>query len=447
MCYGQIFEFPIKQVQQKLSLQEINLVLARLLNAAFAMTKWRYFDDQPAPIGTWGIVHKVISTAEDLAIMNTVVTLYDVSSSEISIAALLERGFMMETLQTSNFNRVQVQLTEGVLRKWATNPEIGKIYKKDAYQFYIALEADRRPERLRKLEENVDCRYWDTQHIVKLIEGCLEAVNAKKPLSEFGLDNIAATDDMVRLFKKLHAEWGLEGYKRQRRRESRKKHHKLLNVTYGLRSICHRLHAIQLIRSGVTSNQSISNNLKLTAYQKGDLAPQQSLITSAAAKENWWLVEESHGGLAVDLGKAMRDWVEAGVLIGFTTSDETDVFTLAVIKSVKKQLDGTYRVGLEVIARNAVSIRISCANEGPTSESLEGYFIDDAEASTTQLSTFSGLYIKAEGASAYHSLIMPYSEFKHEKSYRIDMRDEEQVILPSRIISRQHDWVRITMLT
>jgi hypothetical protein len=34
------------------------------------MAKWRYFDDQPAPVGTWTNVHNVIKYAENLAMMN-----------------------------------------------------------------------------------------------------------------------------------------------------------------------------------------------------------------------------------------------------------------------------------------------------------------------------------------------------------------------------------------
>ena len=43
------------QAQNKIVLDtpKLNVSLARMLNAAFAMNKWRYFDDQAAPEGTW----------------------------------------------------------------------------------------------------------------------------------------------------------------------------------------------------------------------------------------------------------------------------------------------------------------------------------------------------------------------------------------------------------
>ncbi|HSF71510.1 MAG TPA: hypothetical protein VLA25_04400, partial [Methylotenera sp.] len=53
LAYTQFLDFYLAQTKIVLSDETLTLALARLLNATFSMTKWRYFDDQPAPQGTW----------------------------------------------------------------------------------------------------------------------------------------------------------------------------------------------------------------------------------------------------------------------------------------------------------------------------------------------------------------------------------------------------------
>jgi len=440
VVYGQFLDFYQNQSKVKLSLEKINLILARLLNATFIMTKWRYFDDQPAPVGTWDNVHKVIKIAEKLAIINKNLFLYDFQIKETSIATILKRGFMMDTLQKGNFTRLQVQLTEQVLKIWATNPLIVNKYKQDRYQFFIMLENDHGPERIRTVEKFTECRYWKTTRLVDLIEAYLCAVDTNKSLEGFGLEKVAPASVMLKLFKKLRAEWCVEGYARQRRREARNKNHKLLNVSQGLYEICHRLNGLQAKKTvKQPENENFSFELRVAMHNRGQLAkpkPQNNI-----GNENWWLVDESRRGFAVDLGKELSGWVEAGVLVGYTTPEDRELFSIAEIKSVRKQADGSYRAGLELITQNATALLISRVQHGIISESLTGYYVDDAEVNLTHLSTFTGLYIKADKPNGIDTLIMPRNEFKRGSHYSTNVDGEDRLIVAGRIVVKQRDWI------
>jgi hypothetical protein len=441
MAYTQFFEFYQIQSKVKLSLEKINLILARLLNATFIMAKWRYFDDQPAPLGTWDNVHKIIKYAENLAIINTNLFLYDFQIKETSIATILKRGFMMDTLQKGNFSRLQIQLTEQVLKIWATNPLIVNKYKENRYQFFIMLQNDHGPERIRAVEKFAECRYWKTTRLVDLIEAYLCAIDTQKSLAEFGLEKTAPPSVMLKLFKKLRTEWCVEGYARQRRRENRNKNYKLLNVSNGLYEICHRLAALQAKNAQIQPEDgNFSFDLKVATYRRGQLVAPKS--SNTVGKENWWLVDESGSGFAVDLGKELSGWVETGVLVGYTTPDEKDLFSVAEIKSVRKQADGTYRAGLALITQDATPLQISRMQQGAISESLTGYYVDDAEINLTHLSTFSGLYLKATDASKA-SLLIPRPEFKRGTHYRINIEGEDRLVLINRVIAKQRDWIRV----
>lgn len=447
VAYTQFLDFYLNQNKAKFSTEKINLILARLLNATFIMAKWRYFDDQPAPVGTWDNVHKVIKTAENLAIVNKNIFLYDFQIKETSIATLLKRGFMMDTLQKGNFTRLQVQLTEQVLKIWGTNPLIVNKYKQDRYQFFIALENDRGPERVRAIEKFAECRYWKSTRLADLIEAYLCAVDTGKSLEDFSLDKVAPASVMVKLFKKLRAEWCVEGYSRQRRKEVRNKNNKLLNVSHGLHEISQRLIALQLKKAPkAASDDNFSFELKVAMHRKNQLTSPKQLST--VGSENWWLVDESSGGFAVDLGKEVSNWVETGKLVGYTSPEDKDVFFIAEIKSVRKQADGTYRAGLQLMADNGVALQISRVEKESPSEVVSGYFVDEENGNNIHFKTFEALLMKddVDDASTRMTLIMPRIEYKRRSQYRITIDGDDKVIEVGRVLSKQRDWICVDVL-
>ena len=446
LAYTQFYDVYQNQTKLKISDEKFNLILARLLNATFIMTKWRYFDDQPAPVGAWENVHKIIKTAENLAILNKNLFLYNFQIKETSIAALLKRGFMLDTLQKGNFSRLQIQLTDQVLKIWATNPLIVNKYKNDRYHFCIVLENDRGPERVRALEKFAEYRFWKTTRLADLIEAYLCAVDTGKSLEAFGLDKVAPTSVMLKLFKKLRAEWCVEGYMRQRRKEVRNKNHKLLNVSQGLHEISLRLNAIQLKQSPkATENGDFSFELKAAMYRKNQLIASKQQNT--LGNENWWLVDESANGFAVDFGKEVSNWVDVGKLIGYTSTDDKETFFIAEIKSVRKQANGTFRAGIELVADNGVAMQVSRVDSEKSTEALSSYFVDTYDASATHFKTFETLYLKSKGENALSKarLIMPRSEFKRGSEYCIHVDGEEHVVQAGRVLSKHRDWIMVEL--
>jgi len=97
-AYSQLFDALQLAPSRKLQSDTVKQLLARYLNAIFMMLKWRYFKDQSAMVGVWTNVHKIIKTAEELALMNKSFFLYGSQVKETSIAAILERGLMLDTL-------------------------------------------------------------------------------------------------------------------------------------------------------------------------------------------------------------------------------------------------------------------------------------------------------------------------------------------------------------
>ncbi len=445
VAYTQFLDFYSSQKAVVINIEKINLTLVRHLNATFSMTKWRYFDDQAAPVGTWSHVCKVIKYAENLAILNTNLFIYDFQRKETNLAAVLERGLMMDILQQSNYNRLQIQLTEQILKQWATNPIIASKFQQSNHHFFINIDSDKGPERIRAVEKFADYRFWRVTRIVDLIEAYLCAVNTDKALAEFRLEKMASTAVIMQLFKKLRADWCTEGYERQRRKQPRERKNKLIHVIYGLNNICRQLGAANASLFEKPPQRDVAEfERKLANYRRKDLAPTgYQASKSETGSENWWLVDESATGFGVDLGKSYSDWIEAGKLIAYTSSENKKLYVIAEIKSVRKQANGHYRAGLEIMGSDGSSVKIGRLEGHHFSEPLSGYDVDDSEA----INTFDALMLgnQDDAKSNATTLIMPRSEYKRGSKVMVKFHGNDKVLEMGVPLIKQREWVRVAV--
>jgi hypothetical protein len=454
LAYTQFLDFYQAQTKIVLSDETLTLALARLLNATFSMTKWRYFDDQPAPQGTWTNVCKVIKCAENLSLINTNLFLYEHQKKETSLASLLKQGFMMSTLHKGNYSRLQIQLTDQILKVWATNPILVNKFKRDKHHFFINMDNDRGPERIRSVEKFSEYRFWRVTRLIDLIEAYLCAANTDKALAEFGLEKMASTESLVKLFKKLRVDWCAEGYERQRRKETRFKKNKLIHVTYGLNNICRLLgDANASLFDKPQPRDSFEFEMKLASYRNKDQAPSAYQSSRAeAGSENWWLVDESEKGIGVELGKTYSKWIEAGKLIAYTSPENKKVFVIAEIKSVRKQANGNYRAGLEIIGTHGTSVKIGRLAKNNVSGAVEGYYVDDSKAHAGEINVddanaFVALLLDQQDDIKLNrsSLIVPRSEYKRGSKFVVKLQGNERVLEMGMPLTKQREWVRMAV--
>lgn len=417
-----------------LTKDKINLVLARYLNASFMMAKWRYFDDQPAPLGMWANVHKIIRVAEELSIMNKNLFLYDSHKKEMSIATLLKRGFMLDTLQRGSYTQLQIELTDRILKIWSTNPIITNRYtKQKEYQFFIHLDGDNRPQRIRGAKHHPDFRYWRTSRIVDVIENYLCAVDTRKPLDEFHLLTMAATEDVVSLFKKLRVDWCVKGYKRQRREEERVEKLSPIKVYHGINHIHGHIRFLQ--------NRPKSKN-STYEYQSLHLVDghQSMQGTNTNDNETWVMLEESQLGFSVQLGTERVSWLKVGALVGYTMAENSNSIALAEIKTVRKRTNGTYRVGLIKIGKKAINLKAKRVQKNITFSSAAGYIVNDGEDNMTLADEFAGLFIEGE-VQERPKIVVPRYQFKRASRYQVNINGDQHMILAGEVLSNHRDWV------
>ena len=430
-------------VTQKLNItvEQVRLLLARTLNAAFIMTKWRYFQDQVAPVGTWQQVYELVRIVEKLALAYKTFFLYEDDEKEISIATLLVQGYMLDTLTKGSFNRKEFEITAQVLNKWIINPTIQQEYVQNEHTFLVNLNLDKGPDRARGFSVVANCRYWKTDALMNSMQTFLCDAQTNKPLQRFNLNQVATAGVLIALFKKLIPEWTAEGYIRQRRRESRSSVNKMLYIYNGFDGICKKL--APKPKSAKTFNSDIKT-FELRVAMHAPVKTTTTIYKKNADTEAWLIVDESPGGLGASLGGELDDWVEPGKLIGLSSQDNSQQFMVAEIRSVKKLPNGRYRVGIEVFSTQSIAAQISHVEQDSIKEVEQGYFVDFSAMGEIDSNHFIGLYLASHHLHEQTPMmIIPKAEYKANSHYLLNIDGDEKHVVIEHPMSYRDDWVRV----
>ncbi|MBC7786099.1 MAG: hypothetical protein H7Z18_01250 [Methylophilaceae bacterium] len=440
-------------VQQKLRITVDNLVLVfvRCIHVACSMSKWRYFQDQLAPIGTWKHLHELVKVAEKLSILDKTIPLYDNDKQMTSVATLLVNGYMLDTLTKSTLSRQQIELTCQVLKRWVVKPKLESEYIKSEHAFLVNLNGDKGADRVRGINNTSECRYWKTNVLVVNFQNFLTEAANNKTLQIFKLNDVARTSALVVLFKQLVIEWKTQGFIRQRRLESRSDVSRLMKVHNGFNGICEKL-----APSSTAKSKSSTVNLTPFELRVAMHAPTRTTATVVKAPihtEAWLIVDESKKGLGASLNGDVDDSLEPGNLVGFSSTDHIKQLLVAEIKSIKKQQTGRYRIGAEVLSHQVALLDIallSTENQGQSSvnnsvkEVVDGYFVDFSSMGNDEESRFSGLYLPANTElSQLSMMIIPKSEYKPSAQYLLQLNGEKRHVVIEQMISDYDAHVRL----
>lgn len=432
----------LHSTNHKFSLEKSGAVLlyCRTLNAAFNMMMWRYFDDQPAPAEAWTAIHDLFKHAEKSSLLYERVMLYPTMTKPVDIATSMAGGLMLSTLQKENYNPTEIHIVSRLLFDWVRQIGFEKAYAQNKYQYFVNLNQDKGAERIRAFDRTADYRYWRTDFIALKIADHLAAISANAVDKNSDIRGYASMRTMTKLFKKLSQDWSPSTYKRQRRSNTREKETHRLLVTSGLSQICKQLTRFQ--QQGWQQDNKPIFDIKATTLDQMHLTQTKNLLMGL---DEWVLLDKSETGFGVDLGREPSPWVEAGKLVGFQHPSQQDAYVIAEIKHVKRQKNGTYRAGLQLISLHSLSMQLIKLDQTQV-ELSKGFYLDYDE-SDADLMRVSCVWIPPSVGQTQvkSSVIIPINEYQRNRQFKIDINGEEKTLVLGVALEMQSEWVRASV--
>ncbi|MCB4811484.1 hypothetical protein LG204_09150 [Methylovorus menthalis] len=412
---------------------QISLMCGRALHAGLCMIKLRYFQQQAVPAAAWHQMFQVYRLAERLGLTSTPLSIY-ADCPEKSLATMFAQICMLDSINQSSMNRVQIELTWQLLTKLLRNVQVVDHYEEQHHFYFIDLRKDRGARRMRTLEPSPEYRYWSTDDLSMKIELLSNTQNLPQAMLKLGLAEFSNNPHLSSLLQQLQFDWSKSGYRRQRRKEDRQSTLLGTRVILGLDAICVHLRTKadkQALQNAHLTENAMPLEERLSKHSVRFSAPEPNLKNL-----RWTVTDMSTKGYGATLEKDTETPLSPGMIVILLMEDQKDAAIVGIIKNVSALASGKKHIGVEILSRKARWVSLSTIQETtPTISS--GTAPENGPE-------FSSLYLPPEeGLAEEPTLLVPRSRFLPDINYRIRSLNEKSFQRLVTVLEGRHDWLRV----
>lgn len=440
------------QPSQELHINPVNnkldMLIARALNAALNMLKWRLFSQATPPAKMWMQINVLYKIASQKAILNNTVELFELSPST-TLAALYVQTCMLGQLAQTSMQNCHIEIAAKILSTLLTRVHISNKYTPEQYLFYIDLEQDTPAKRMRDVTPNDHCRYWELDELEKLLTVAITVSDRgeiPESLAFAKISHIQRLNETVRI---LVEEWRRVGYVRQRRQFERKASSRTAKVNAGIVEICNQVHQSNRINSGLAlSREEAAFEARLRAHTV--LKQASALAPNSGSLDTWIITDESLHGFGARVNKYANILARPDKLIGLVIDQDTSKIAIGMIRSVKPTQGGQLRVGIEILSNKPVWVQLRASKNSQlfVNTTLKIEPLKDTgnikSPANVDIGTFSGVYLPIEeGLSEKAMLILPKMNFMPNNNYLLTVYGVEKHVFLANPIEARDDWVKV----
>lgn len=439
---------PTQELNVKPAENHLLMLIARALNAALNMVKWRLFSQVNPPAKMWVQINVLYKIAAQKALLNNAVEVFDLSPST-TLAALYVQTCMMGQLAQASMQNCHLEIATRILSTLLTRIHISNKYTPEQYLFFVDLEIDAPAKRMREITPNDTCRYWELDELEKLLVVAITVSDRgeiPESLAFAKINHIQRLNETARI---LHDEWRRAGYVRQRRKLSRSASSRSAKVNAGIVEICNQVYQSNRINSGLkTTRDETGFDARLRAHTV--LRQASALAPNSGSLDTWIITDESPRGFGARVNKYANILARPDKLIGLVVDQDTSKIAIGMIRSVKPTQGGQLRVGIEIISNKPTWVQLRqsrnnqlFANTTVKIEPLNG--INAAKSTATiDIGSFSGIYLPVEKSLCETAtLILPKMNFLANNNYTLTINGVEKIILLGEPIESRDDWVKV----
>jgi hypothetical protein len=165
------------------------------------------------------------------------------------------------------------------------------------------------------------------------------------------------------------------------------------------------------------------------------------LATYAGPGGAWEVRDVSQTGYRLVAPMAVINVVTLGTLAAMRAQGQA-LWTLGIVRRMKRLTSERAEVGLQIIANNLVGVELAEQRRGDSDYSVDG------ETPTANNRRFQGLFLslrKRESETAIQTLIVPAGEYQAGKRLRMSVARSSHPIAFGRLLEQQPDWIWATV--
>lgn len=461
LYHRQLFLIYAALVESLASIQSTSLllVLARAINSATEMIKWRYYNYQSAPVNVWLQISKLYLIGEKHTLLEEDIQPYpDQETTTLSSSYI--RACMLGSLESLSFKRQQIDLVSKMLTKWSSEIVVQNTFDENNHLFYVSTTSDIPARRIRNFNPDENYRYWSFDSINSKVELCLSLLESKDTAIQPWMNEFINNKYALETLRILCAEWSRIAYKRQRREHERTKTAKSANTTFSFESTYHHIkqyESVQIQRRAKYQSGDISLEERLATHYIAKDGTEPNIIYFDLGSDQSNIVDESSHGLGLHINKQIHE-VSLGMMIGVSIDGKKNDTKIGVIRSIKPILGSTLHIGVEVLSNTGFCVEAKNISrivfKPVTSDRVNGFantvFSDrknfsDPVSFDNQSTSFNCLHLPKEfSLCRQDTLIVPRLHYNKNDVYKVNLLGKEVAIKFSETLEFHENWLQVT---
>jgi hypothetical protein len=446
LSYLSIIENPA-QFQPPLLL----VMLARAMNSATEMIKWRYYNYQSAPANVWLQMSQLYLIAEKYSLLESNVQIYpNIESQEPGYTTLSSAYIlvcMLGSLEKLSFKCQQIEFVCTLLSKCTSKILIQKEYDEKKHLFYIDTVNDVPAKRIRNFKPADSYRYWCFDSVNSKIELYISLIEFNIPPKQQSMHEIISNKYALETMRVLRTEWSRGEYKRQRRAEDRIKTVKSATTAYGLENACNQIklrNQIQLQRGQKHYQGNKTFEERLASHHVTKVFTESTIFYVDLDTSQSNIVDESTQGVGMHVTKHVNE-VSLGMLISIFVKEEKNTARVGIIRSIKPVAGNELHIGVKVLSTSALCVEVSNMSlKSKNSDTITDNFDRFNADIPSNTHSFSCLYLPIElDVSTKETLILPKLQYNNIDLFKFNMLGKDMIVKLTEILEQHEDWLRV----
>jgi hypothetical protein len=405
------------------------------LNSVNAYMKWSYFLNDAGRSAPWKQLHALYLLAETDSYAQVPFVLHDSQPSfKPSVQSLFLRTLILETLNTGNLSKIQIEIADGWFSSWCNDYTLDTEYSSRSHLFFVDIASESGMTLMRKDSHGESVRYVNVEGLKMQIEEVKAGLRHGRLYAGYGAGAVFPVEEHVALLaiiEKLYQ--AILAGSDNRIEERTQFEDREVDVVIGANRL------FEQMRRGPTEpapaqRAEASQNETIELSDAGlTLAPialpdsVDDMIFGADDEILSWRVGDlSSKGFGLLADRAVSDEVTLHGLVGIRNQEKRSWMLGRVVRKLPNRTKGEVLIGVEILHFRPALVALQALADGtPSGELVEALFCAGDDAS----GKLDALVLRALDFSADH----PFLLLAGGSRFQVKL---------NRIVAKGADWIK-----
>ena len=405
------------------------------LNSIHAYMKWSYFLNDTGRSAPWKQLHALYMLAEEDSYAQIPIVLHDSQPSfKPSVQSLYLRTLILETLNTGNLSKIQIEIADGWFSSWCSDYTLDTEFSSRSHLFYVDIASESGMHLMRKDSHGESVRYMNANALKMQIEEVKAGLRHGRLYAGYGAGAVFPVEEHVALLAIIERLYQSILAGSDNRIEERTQYEdREIEVVIGIARVFEQFRrgpaapAHKPRAAAIQADTFEISDAGLTLAPVAPVEPSDDLIFGGDEEILSWRVNDlSSRGFGLLADRGISDEVILAGLIGIRNQENPGWMLGRVVRKLPNRVKGEVLVGVEVMHFRPARVELQpLVKNTPAGAPVEALFCAGDDP-----------------GGKLDAVVMRVQDFSSEHGFHLTSGGSRFQIRLNRIVAKGADWIK-----